>query len=267
MTSLKERKQTQTKNMNPTYADKNESNWKEYGIGVLGWIKNIVILCLFGFGFLYSIKHLGFEQYLPTKLYKMPYNPPKNMPFSKSLPYVPFNTNNPSLGESLSQILAASMSQVRALMQLLFKSISHLNETSQINYIDYIFFVASIFIIPLLSVFLPWAGVIGGVLHWWNLKTSLLIKVSSLFLMGIILFGSFMYQHMYPLLFTGFALYQMKQDNAFGYYAKQMKHFIYFLLMLAVIMPAFGTLWYPFIIGMVLAGLMPYIPSIIGMLV
>jgi hypothetical protein len=268
MSSLKERKQTQknkTNGSNPTYSDKNNSNWGAYGKGVLNSILNIILLCLVGFGFLYSVKHLGFEKYLPTNLMKMPYNPPKNMPFSKSLPYVPFNMKNPNLGESLSQILGASMSQVRSLTQLMFKSISHLNESKILTYVDYAFFILSIFILPIISFALPWAGVLGGVLHWWNLKTDLFVKIGAFILMGFVLFGTFMYQHIYPLLFIGFALYQMKQDKMFGYYAKQMKHFIYFLIMAAVILPAFGTLWYPFIIGMVGAGLMPYIPTIIGL--
>lgn len=264
--TLKERKQTQSKKGNPSFSKTNNSNWKAYGSGVLSSIINIVILSIIGFGFLYSIKHLGYEKYLPTELTKIPYNPPKNIPFSKSLPYVPYKSINPSLGESLSQILAASMAQVRSLLQLLFKSLSHLNESKTLSFIDYLFFVLSIFIIPLLSFILPWGGILGGVLQWWNLKTGLFIKIAAFFLMGIVLFGTYLYQHIYPLIFTIFALYQMKQDNMFGYYAKQMKHFIYFLIMVAIIMPAFGTLWYPFIIGMVVAGLMPYIPSVIGLL-
>lgn len=265
MSSLRERKQTQNNKINPTYSNENNSNWRDYGLGVLNLIINIVFFCLIGFGFLYSIKHLGYEKYLPTNLTNMPYNPPKNMPFSKSLPYVPYS-KYPNLGESLSQILAASMSQVRALMQLLFKSISHLNESKTLNYIDYLFFILSVLILPIISFILPWAGILGGVLYWWNMDADIFIKIGAFMLMGFVLFGSFMYQHLYPFLFIGFALYQMKQDKMIGYYAKQMKHFIYFLIMGAVILPAFGTLWYPFIIGMIIAGLIPYTTTVIKLI-
>lgn len=264
--TLKERKQSQSKKGNNSFSNTNTSNWKAYGSGVLSSIINIVVLCILGFGFLYSIKHLGYEKYLPTDITKMPYNPPKNMPFSKSIPYVPYKSTDTSLGGSLSQILAASMSQVRSLLQLIFKSISHLNESNTLSFIDYIFFVLSIFIIPILSIILPWGGILGGVLQWWNLKTGIFIKIAAFFLMGIVLLGTYLYQHIYPLIFTVFAVYQMKQDNMLGYYAKQMKHFIYFLIMAAIIMPAFGTLWYPFIIGMVVAAFIPYISTIIGLI-
>lgn len=267
MSTLKQRRANDNKTTKEiTFSDENNSDWASYGFGLIGWIKNIVILSLFGFGMLYSIKHLKYDTFLPTKLTQLPYNPSRTTPFSKSIPYVPYTSVNPNLGETLSQIIAASMAQVRSIMLLLFNSLGHLNETNKINIYDYLLFSMSILIVPVMALVLPWVGTIGGVLQWWNIKNDIFIKIGSFLLLGLILFGTHVYQYMYVFAFIGFALYQMNQDKMVGFYLNQMKHFIYILVMFAVIAPAFGTLWYPFIIGMVGAAAIPYIPTLIGLL-
>lgn len=263
MSSLQQRKKSKEKEPNKTFSKENNSDWKSYGLGVLNSLIYLTLFSLIGFGFLYSIKHLASEKFLPTNVSGLPYNPTKNMPFSRTLPYVPYNTTNPTVEEALSRIIGGSMAFVRSILKIMFQSLSHLNETRKLTYIDYILFIFSGLITVITTIFLPWLGLAGGFLEWFNLGGDIFVKVVSFLLLGLILFPTFLYQHFYMTIFLIFALYQMKQDNMFGFYAKQMRHFFYILIVLSVLLPAFGTLWYPFIIGMVISAIIPYIRKLI----
>lgn len=262
MSSLQQRKKNKKNESSKTFSKENNSDWKSYGLGVLNSLILLTLFCAVGFGFLYSVKHLGNEKFLPTNLSGLPYNPTKNMPFSRTLPYVPYNESNPSVGEALSRIIGGSMAFVRTILKTMFQSFGHLNESRNLKYIDYVLFIFSGLITGITAIFLPWLGLAGGILEWFNLGADIFVKVVSFLLLGLVLFPTFLYQHFYMTIFLIFALYQMKQDNMFGFYAKQMRHFIYALIVLSILLPAFGTLWYPFIIGMVISAILPYITKL-----
>jgi hypothetical protein len=260
MSTLKQKSNEKKENVNTdkTFTETNNSDWVAYGKGVIFNLIKGIIFIMCGIAFLFGVKHLGVEKYLPTDVRKPPYNPIPGTPFPQSIPYVT-NTKIPDLYEMITRNIGGSMSGVRSVLSSLYNTLGYYNQTDQLKFIDYIIFLFSPLFIFILSLILPVVGFFSLIMSWWNVETEFFIKFFALI---AIYFGAFflgIYQSFYMVFFLIYSLSIMYKEKMISKYVPKLKGVIYFIFTLAIVTPAFGNIWYPYLFGIVLAAIFPYL--------
>jgi len=244
------------------------SNWKAFGQGLLSTVIIFLLIVINGLAILYHTK-VGIETNpLPINIDKLPYNPAPGAPFSETMPYVHY-PKDPDIFELFSRIIASSMSSIRVALTTLFlafKVRSSRSKEDEFSTLDYLLFIYGIGIIGTLSFFLPFVGVMGGIMGYLMSDADIEIKFFALFFIFFILWGCYMFQSVYVWLFLISGIYWLYAAKKLGTYLKEFKHIIYWMLVLTIVIPCASTLWYPITIGVVLGALSPYFTTLFKIL-
>jgi len=243
------------------------SDWKGFGTGLLTTFIMAIIIIVNGMALLYHTK-LGVKlDPLPTNVNKLPYNPSPNANLNDTLPYVNYPQTDANFIQLFSRMIAYSMSYFRKTLEILFMAFNVRSATTNpdtFSRLDYMIFIVGFIIMGALPFGLSIIGVIGAIVGFFEANSGIITKFFMLCVSFFVLWGIFSFQMLYAFIFLISGVYSLYNIKKMGLYFNNLKHIIYWIVVLSILIPASSTLWYPITLGILAGVLMPYIKTLVA---